>query len=129
MTSTLFKDLNLSTNQINSNYSLAKLNTAGVQVDAVQGNNANNNILIGDAITNVPNVANMIIIGDGNKTNAKAKDILLGDGVTCQNGDIAGTLHLGEGMKDIEESAGTASTHYMPIYYNGALLKVLVKND
>ena len=82
MSSTLFQDVPLTQAQLNTDYRLSKLNEAGNQVDAIQGNNANNNILIGDAITNVPAVANMIIIGDGNKANAKAKDILLGDAVT-----------------------------------------------
>eukprot|EP00009_Paramoeba_aestuarina_P001279 CAMPEP_0201510798 /NCGR_PEP_ID=MMETSP0161_2-20130828/3359_1 /ASSEMBLY_ACC=CAM_ASM_000251 /TAXON_ID=180227 /ORGANISM="Neoparamoeba aestuarina, Strain SoJaBio B1-5/56/2" /LENGTH=72 /DNA_ID=CAMNT_0047906041 /DNA_START=645 /DNA_END=863 /DNA_ORIENTATION=+ len=43
----------------------------------------------------------MVIIGDGNKANAKAKDILLGDGVTVAGGDIAGSLHLGQGMEAV----------------------------
>jgi hypothetical protein len=80
MSSSLFNDTTLSTAQIDSDYRLSKLNEAELQVDAVQGTNANNNILIGSSISNVPAVANMVIIGNGDKTNSKPKDILLGDG-------------------------------------------------
>lgn len=123
MSSSLFNDLNLSAAQLNTDYRLSKLNEAGLQVDDVRGNNPNNNILIGDAITGVPAVANMVIIGDGNKANAKAKDILLGDGVTVAGGDVAGTLHLGAGMEaagnGVTAVGGGSSTASIRIYYNG----------
>jgi hypothetical protein len=135
MSSSLFSDLPLSAAQLNSDYRLSKLNSAGLQldavvpqVDAIQGADANNNILIGDAITNVPDVANMVIIGDGNKSNAKAKDILLGDGVTVAGPDVAGSLHVGEGMAAAVVDAARASTHYIPIYYNGTFYRLLVSD-
>ena len=128
MSSSLFQDLPLSQAQLNTDYRLSKLNEAGRQVDSIQGNNDDNNILVGDNITNVPAVGNMVIIGDGDKANAKAKDILLGDGVTVAGGDIAGTLHVGSGMAVPVVDAGRASTHYIPIYYNGTFYRLPVSN-
>jgi len=124
MSSSLFKDLDLSAAQVNSDYRLSKLDAAGSQLDSVQGNNTNNNIIIGDNVTNVPNVANMVIIGDGNKANAKAKDILLGDAVVVGGGDTAGTVHLGAGMEaaggGVTAVGNGSSTASIRIYYNGA---------
>jgi hypothetical protein len=150
MSSSLFNDLSLSTAQINSDYRLAKLNEAGLQLDAlnpavttlegrvdtldasveaIQGGDANNNILVGDNITNVPDVDNMVIIGDGDKVNAKAKDVLLGDGVVCDGADIAGTFHLGQGMSAAVADDARASTHYIPIYYNGTFYRLPVSTE
>ena len=123
MASSLFQDLALSEGQLNTDYRLSKLNEAGNQVDSIQGNNENNNILIGDNITGVPDVANMVIIGDGNKANVKAKDILLGDGVTVAGGDVAGSLHIGQGMEAVGggvTAVGAGSSNVsIRIYYNG----------
>ena len=129
MSSSLFKDVPLTPAQLNTDYRLSKLNEAGNQVDSIQGNNTRNNILIGDAITNVPAVNNMVIIGDGDKANAKAKDILLGDGVDAQVGNLAGTLHLGAGMAAAVVDAARDSTHHIPIYYNGTAYRILVSNQ
>jgi hypothetical protein len=136
MSSSLFNDLPLSEAQLNSDYRLSKLNAAGLQldavvpqVDAIQGADGNNNILIGDAIANVPAVANMVVIGDGDKANAKAKDILLGDGVTVAGGSIAGTLHVGAGMSAAVIDADRGSTHYIPIYYNGTFYRLPVSTE
>jgi hypothetical protein len=137
MSSSLFNDLPLSADQLASDYRLSKLNQAGLQLDAlgpqvvtlegrvdtIEGTDLNNNILVGDAITNVPDVANMVIIGDGDKSNAKAKDILLGDGVVCDGGDTAGTLHVGQGMEavggGVTAVGAGSSTASIRIYYNG----------
>jgi len=126
MSSTLFKDVPLTQAQLNTDYRLSKLNEAGNQVDSIQGNNTRNNILIGDAITNVSGVNNMVIIDDGDKSNAKAKDILLGNAVTVAGGDIAETLHIGQGMSAAVVDVDRASTHYIPLYYNGTFYRLPV---
>lgn len=135
MASSLFNDLQLSAAQLNSNYHLQKINEAGLQLDDlnprvddldaavenIQGANANNQILIGDAITNVPAVANIIIIGDGDKANTRANDVLIGNGATASANvnAAAGTLYIGNNMAAVINGAPAAANFGIPIFYNG----------
>ena len=101
--------------------------TNAAKLDVINGLDANNKIIVGNA-ANVPLVDNLVVIGNGDKTNAKAKDILLGNGVTVAGADLAGTLHIGNGMSDVVADPNRASTHYIPIYYNGAFYRLPVSN-
>ena len=132
--SSTFQDVPYTQAQLDSDPKLHQLDTLNVRTVAVEAKVANNNgdangnILIGDNIVNVPAVANMVIIGDGDKSNAHAKDILLGDGVTVGAADIPGTLHMGSGMAGVVGDGARASTHHIPIYYNVAKYRLLVSD-
>jgi hypothetical protein len=136
MSSSLFNDLQLSAAQLNTDYRLSKLNQAGLQLDAVvpqveaiQGDNARNNILIGDAITNVPDAAtsaNMVIIGDGDKVNAKSGTIALGNGALLAENILQ---LVGADLAAVADAAGADTTKFLRFNYKGTIYKVTLLAD
>jgi hypothetical protein len=118
------QDLNLTAAELATDYRLSKLNEAGNQVDAVQGNNARNNILIGDAIINVPDAAtsaNMVIIGDGDKVNAKSGTIALGNGALVDQNILQ---IVGADLEAVADAAGADTTKFLRFNYKGTIYKV-----
>ena len=94
-------------------------------VSGVVDPTAADQILIG-AITAAPAVADIIAIGGGTKVGALAAEVMVGD--ACVASGIAGQLSFGAAMNAPVADVARASTHYIPMSYNGVEYRVLVSD-
>jgi hypothetical protein len=82
--------------------------------------NANNNILLGDAITNVPAVVDSVVIGNGTKVGMASNEILIGD--KCAASGAAGRVSFGSSCEAVGGTAALPQANpenWLSINYNG----------